>query len=130
MEAISSLLLDLYRLDRRKDGTILGGKNMNLKTAREIARKVGATIEEKKELIHANEGVGAPAYYDTIYIVRLGVVKINSSGVRENIVLHASSPYEAADLAVVETGRAARALLEEAKSVYVGSGLVFGVPKS
>jgi hypothetical protein len=95
---------------------------MNLKTAREIARKVGATIEEKKAF-----DIGVDV---TEYIVRLGIIKINSSGVRENIVLHASSPHEAADLAVVETGRAARALLEEAKSVYVDTDLIFGAPKS
>lgn len=101
---------------------------MNLKEAREIARKVGATIEEKKGPVPY--AAGASPEFDTDYIVRLGVVKIASSGVRENIVLHARSPHEAADLACIETGRAARSLLEQAKRVYTDSDLIFGAPKS
>jgi hypothetical protein len=100
---------------------------MNLKEARDIARKVGATIEEKKLKAHAE---GFSQALENEYIIRLGVVKIGSSGVRENIVLHASSPREAADLACIETGRAARALLEVAKEVYSNSDLIFGAKKS
>ena len=98
---------------------------MNLKEAREIARKVGATIEEKKP---ANIAGVFPNQIE--YIIRLGVIKIGSSGVRENIVLHASSAREAADLACIETGRACRALLEQAKQVYTDSDLIFGAPKA
>ena len=92
---------------------------MNLKEAREIARKVGATIEEKKD-----------TELNTGFIVRLGVVKIGSNGTRENIVLHATDPRQAADLAVIETGRAAIALADQAKKVYVDSDLIFGAPRS
>ena len=102
---------------------------MNLKEAREIARKVGATISESRELIHPGEGVSPPSYL-TLYTVRLGVIKMGANGVREDIILHANSPREAADLAVVETGRAARALLEVAKQVYSDSDLIFGAPKA
>ena len=91
---------------------------MNLKEAREIARKVGATIHE---LSDAGE---------RYYSVRLGVVKMGANGTREEILLSASSPREAADLAVVETGRASRQLLEVAKQVYSDSDLIFGAPKA
>ena len=102
---------------------------MNLKTAREIARKVGATIEEKKTGNVWPDGKSG-AGYTLEYIIRLGVVRIDpGSGVRKNIELRATSPQEAANLAVVETGRAARELLEIAKSVYVDSDLIFGAPK-
>lgn len=93
---------------------------MKLKEAREIARKVGATIEERK----------SDEFYDE-YIIRLGVVRIDpGSGVRKNIELRASSPSEAAALACVETGRAARELLEVAKATYVDSDLIFGASKA
>ena len=95
---------------------------MNLKSARELARKVGATIEEKKRSENMTQ--------ITEYIVRLGVIKIEGNGGRQSIVLHASSPHEAADLAVVETGRACRALLEHCKQVYTDSDLIFGAPKA
>lgn len=104
---------------------------MNLKEAREIARKVGATIEEKKatppKVIPQDFN---PSEYYKEFIVRLGVVRIGGNGTRENIVIHAGSAREAAELAVVETGRAARALVEEAKRVYVDSDLIFGAPKA
>lgn len=93
---------------------------MNLKEAREIARKVGATISE--QVLNPNEA--------KTYTVRLGVVKMGANGIREEILLTASSPREAADLAVVETGRAARQLLEVAKQVYSDSDLIFGAPKA
>lgn len=101
---------------------------MNLKEAREIARKVGATIEEKK--YDDNKVYDGKVEYETDYIIRLGVIKIGSAGVRENIVLHAQSPAEAANLACIETGRAARALFEVAKKVYTDSDLIFGAPKA
>lgn len=88
---------------------------MNLKEARELARKVGATISESA----VNE-----------YTVRLGVIKMGPNGVREDIVLQANSPRQAADLAVVETGRAAHQLLEIAKQVYSDSDLSFGAHKA
>lgn len=94
---------------------------MDLKEARAIARQVGATIEEKK-LDKGRLGID--------YIVRLGVCKINSNGVREAVELHARTPHEAADLACVETGRNARALVEVAKRVYSDSDLIFGAPRS
>ena len=110
---------------------------MNLKEAREIARKVGATIEEKRGRIEKSAPDVANVPGDVIrfrgeisYIVRLGVVRIGPNGTRENVVLHATSPHEAADLAVLETGRACRALIEQAKSVYVDSDLIFGAPRS
>jgi hypothetical protein len=101
---------------------------MNLKEAREIARKVGATIEERdsSDIDRAMND----RLREKTYIIRLGVVRIGPNGTRENVVLHATSPHEAADLAVLETGRACRALLEQAKSVYVDSDLIFGAPRS
>lgn len=93
---------------------------MNLKEAREIARKVGATISE--QVLNPND--------PKTYTVRLGVIRIGANGIREDIILHATSPREAADLAVVETGRAARQLLEVAKQVYSDSDLIFGAPKA
>jgi len=102
---------------------------MNLKEAREIARKVGATIEEKTS--PNATGQGSPSGMRSgEYIVRLGVVKIGPNGTRENIVLHATSPVEAANLAVIETGRNARALADQAKKVYVDSDLIFGMARS
>ena len=93
---------------------------MNLKEAREIARKVGATISE--QILNPND--------PKTYTIRLGVIRMGANGVREDIILHARSPREAADLAVVETGRAARQLLEVAKQVYSDSDLIFGAPKA
>lgn len=100
---------------------------MNLKEAREIARKVGATIEEKKdERLSEHDNT----YEVTNYIVRLGVIRIGSNGTRETPILHATSPRQAADLAVVETGRAAIELASVAKRVYVDSDLIFGAQRS
>lgn len=93
---------------------------MNLKEAREIARKVGATISE--QVFNPNE--------PKTYTVRLGVIRMRADGTREEILLHANSPREAADLACIETGRAARQLLEIAKRVYSDSDLIFGAPKA
>lgn len=99
---------------------------MNLKEARELARKVGATISETTNPAPELGSQGSSKEYT----VRLGVIRMGSNGVREEIVLHASTPREAADLAVVETGRAARQLLEVAKQVYSDSDLIFGAPKA
>ena len=93
---------------------------MNLKEARDIARKVGATISE--QILNPND--------PKTYTIRLGVIRMGPNGTREDIILHANSPREAADLAVVETGRAARQLLEVAKQVYSDSDLIFGAPKA
>lgn len=93
---------------------------MNLKEARDIARKVGATISE--QILNPND--------PKTYTIRLGVIKMGSNGIREDIILQATSPREAADLAIVETGRAARQLLEIAKQVYSDSDLIFGAPKA
>lgn len=93
---------------------------MDLKAARAIARQVGATIEAKGEGIIENPE----------YTIRLGVCRIGANGTREDIKLNARTPREAADLAVIETGRAARALVEVAKRVYSDSDLIFGAPRS
>ena len=93
---------------------------MNLKEARDIARKVGATISE--QILNPND--------PKTYTIRLGVIRMGANGIREEIHLQANSPREAADLAVVETGRAALQLLEIAKKVYSDSDLIFGAPKA
>jgi len=108
---------------------------MNLKEARELARKVGATIEERKgpsTAIITDAKGKITGYEDTHeYIIRLGVISIEEgTGRRKDIILHASTPREAAELAVVETGRAAIALAAEAKKAYVDSDLIFGAKKS
>lgn len=97
---------------------------MNLKEARELARKVGATISESDAVLIGSSPNGKQ------YTIRLGVIRMGANGVREEILLHATTPREAADLAVVETGRAARQLLEVAKQVYSDSDLIFGAPKA
>ena len=92
---------------------------MDLKAARAIARQVGANIEKR-------EGPTAPPFY----VIRLGVCKIGENGTRLFPELQASSPHQAADLAVIETGRNARALVEVAKRVYSDSDLIFGAPRT
>lgn len=92
---------------------------MDLKEARAIARQVGATIE------HMTSPTTPPWYK-----VRLGVCKIGENGTRAFPELHATSPEQAADLACIETGRNARALVEVAKRVYSDSDLIFGAQRS
>src|SRR5690606_31390954 len=91
---------------------------MDLKEARAIARRVGATIEERVE----NEVDGAKP---RCYLVRPGVCRIGSNGTREEIKLNYSSPGYAANGAVIETARACARLSAIAKEVYVDSDLIF-----
>lgn len=85
---------------------------MDLKEARAIARRVGATIEERIES-------------ERTYIVRLGVCQIGANGTREEIKLNYSTPAFAANGAVLETARACARLSAIAKEVYVDSDLIF-----
>jgi len=91
---------------------------MDLKEARAIARRVGATIEEKN--------LGSPLQDESLeYVVRLGVCRIGSNGTREEVKFHYTSPALAANGAVIETARACARLSAIAKEVYVDSDLIF-----
>lgn len=84
---------------------------MDLKTARTIARQVGATIEQRDP---------------QEFLVKLGVCRMCPNGAREYPQLFAPTPQIAATLAVIETGKASMALASVAKQVYVDSDLIFG----
>lgn len=83
---------------------------MDLKEARELARQVGATITPEQDY----------------FVVRLGVVKLRPDGGREDVRLIAPTPESAANTALLETGKAAKALYEQAKRVYASTDLIFG----
>lgn len=84
---------------------------MTLKTARQIARRVGAQIKE------IDSGTGE-------YKVKLSIMtaKDPNFGCAE---FFASSPRHAAHVAVMETAKACHALLTEAKQIYVDENLLF-----
>lgn len=87
--------------------------DMDLKQARAIARSVGATIEENV------------TPHGRSFRVRLGVCHIGSNGTREYRDFSSPTPAEAAKHAVLETAKAAKAMMDQAKQVYVDSDLIF-----
>lgn len=91
--------------------------DMDLKQARAIARSVGATIEE------IDNGPNALKLHT--YKVRLGVCEINDNGTREYMEFQSPTPAEAAKHAVLETAKASKAMMDQAKKVYVDSDLIF-----
>jgi D-serine deaminase-like pyridoxal phosphate-dependent protein len=99
-------------------------KVMLIKEARAIARQVGATIEVKK----GEEGIKYST--EDYYLVRLGVCQIDSTGARVFPTISARTPHEAAEVAVIETGRHASAIRDLAKKVYVDSDLIFGASRT
>lgn len=90
---------------------------MDLKKAREIARSVGATIAESDNV--------SPQTKQFTYQVRLGVCVIGANGTREYMEFQSPTPAEAAKHAVLETAKAAKAMMDQAKQVYVDSDLIF-----
>lgn len=90
---------------------------MDLKEARAIARRVGATIEERS----STEPGDLPAEY----IVRLGICRIGSNGTREEIKLHYPTADLAAHGAIIETAKACNALAAAAKETYVSTDLIY-----
>lgn len=81
---------------------------LNLREARKIARALGAVIRE--------DGPNN-------YRVKLGVAKAGTETF-EAVVFYAQSPSEAAERVCLETARAALALMEMAKKLYIDSDLL------
>jgi hypothetical protein len=91
--------------------------DMDLKQARAIARSVGATIEESDNVV--------PGTQKFTYKVRLGVCTIGDNGTREYMDFQSPTPADAAKNAVLETAKAAKTMMDQAKQVYVDSDLIF-----
>lgn len=89
--------------DRPREG-------MSLKTAKAIARKVGARITEHGSV-------------EASFLVVLAIPEVGKNG--QPARFWAQSPREAAHTAIIETAKACQALLVEAKQIYVDENLLF-----